>query len=56
MLPQFDYLDVIWCREGKTKLKELDILYTKTAKIALDYDITIRESSVKVYCVMKWLP
>ena len=33
MLPQFDYLDLIWCRAGKTKLKELDILYNKkTAK------------------------
>ena len=54
MLPQFDYLDIIWCRAGKTKLKELDILYKKTAKIALDYDI--RGSLIKVYCDMKWLP
>ena len=55
MLLQFDYLDIIWCRAGKTNLKELDILYNKkTAKNALDYDI--RESSIKVYCDMKWLP
>ena len=46
MLPLFDYLDIIWCRATKTKLKELDILYKKTAKIALNYDM--QESSVKV--------
>ena len=22
MLPRFDYLDIIWCQAGKTKLKE----------------------------------
>ena len=36
MLPQFDYMDIIWCRGGKTKLNSLDILYKKVAKIALD--------------------
>ena len=46
MLPLFDYLDITWCRATKTKLKELDILYEKTAKIALNYDM--QESSVKV--------
>ena len=54
MLPLFDYLDIIWCRATKTKLKELDILYKKTAKIALNYDM--QESSVKVYHDMNWLP
>ena len=54
MLPLFDYLDIIWCRATKTKLKELDILYKKTAKIALSYDM--QESSVKVYHDMNWLP
>ena len=54
MLPLFDYLDIIWCRATKTKLKELDILYKKTAKIALNSDM--QESSVKVYHDMNWLP
>ena len=54
MLPQFDYLDVIWCRTGKTKLNALDIIYKKVAKIALDVDR--REPSVTVYKDMKWLP
>jgi hypothetical protein len=36
MLPQFDYLDTIYCRAGKIKLAELDTLYQKVAKIALD--------------------
>ena len=35
MLPQFDYLDIIYGRAGKTKLFELDLLYRKVAKIAL---------------------
>ena len=54
MLPYFDYLDVIWSRTTKTKLNELDILYKKIAKIALDYDML--ESSKKVYQDMNWLP
>ena len=54
MLPQFDYLDIVWCKAGKTKLNELDILYKKVAKIALNVDK--RESSLKVYEEMKWLP
>ena len=54
LLPLFDNLNIIWCRATKTKLKELDILYKKTAKIALNYDM--QESSVKVYHDMNWLP
>ena len=54
MLPYFDYLDIIWNKTAKTKLNELDILYKKVAKIALDYDI--QESSKKVYQDMGWLP
>ena len=47
MLPQFDYLDIIYCKTSNTKLKELDILYKKVAKIALD--VQTRESSLSVY-------
>ena len=54
MLPQFDYLDTIYCRAGKTKLAELDTLYKKVAKIALGVPQT--ESSINVYKDMKWLP
>jgi hypothetical protein len=54
MLPQFDYLDIIYSRAGKTKLAELDILYKKIAKIALDVHQT--EKSLSVYKDMKWLP
>ena len=54
MLPQFDYLDTIYCRAGKTKLAELDVLYKKVAKIALGVQQT--ESSINVYRDMKWLP
>ena len=54
MLPYFDYLDNIWNKTNKTKLNELDILYKKIAKIALDYDRL--ERSKKVYQDMKWLP
>ena len=54
MLPQFDYLDIIWSKANKTKLNELDIIYKKVAKIALDFDI--QEKSVLVYKEMKWLP
>ena len=54
MLPQFDYLDIIWCKTGKTKLNELDLLYKKVAKIALDVDK--RENTITVYKDMKWLP
>ena len=54
MLPQFDYLDIIWNKANKTKLTELDIIYKKVAKIALDFDL--QEKSVLVYKEMKWLP
>ena len=54
MLPQFDYLDTIYNRASTTKLKELDILYKKVAKIALGVDKT--EASLNVYQDMKWLP
>ena len=54
MLPQFDYLDTIYCRASKTKLAELDVIYKKVAKIALDVPQT--ESSLNVYKEMKWLP
>ena len=54
MLPQFDYLDIIYCKTSITKLRELDILYKKVAKIALDVPTT--ESSMNVYKDMKWLP
>ncbi len=53
-LPQFDYLDTIYNKAGITKLKELDILYKKIAKIVLDVPIT--ENSLNVYKDMKWLP
>ena len=54
MLPQFDYLDIIYGRAGKTKLFELDLLYRKVAKIALNVDR--QESTLKVYHDMQWLP
>ena len=54
MLPYFDYLDNIWNKTYKSKLLELDILYKKIAKIALDYNRL--ERSKKVYQDMKWLP
>ena len=54
MLPQFDYLDIIYGRAGKTKLFELDLLYRKVAKIALN--VEKMESTLKVYQDMKWLP
>ena len=54
MLPQFDYLDIIYSKAAKSKLKELDLLYKKVAKIALD--VPIRESSLNVYKDMKWVP
>ena len=54
MLPHFDHLDIIWCKTFKGKLKELDVIYKKVAKIALD--VNIRESSVEVYRNMSWLP
>ena len=54
MLPHFDYLDIIWCKTYKSKLKDLDISYKKIAKIALD--VNIRESSISVYKQMGWLP
>ena len=54
MLPNFDYLDIIWSKTFKNKLKELDITYKKVAKIALD--VCQRESSTEVYKNMGWLP
>ena len=54
MLPQFDYLDIIWYKANKGKLNELDIIYKKVAKIALDVDM--RERTLTVYSEMKWLP
>lgn len=54
MLPQFDYLDIIYSKAGKSKLRELDILYKKVAKIALN--VPTSESSISVYKDMKWLP
>ena len=54
MLPQFDYLDIIWSKTHKNKLHELDVLYKKVAKIALNVDK--RESSMEVYKNMAWLP
>ena len=54
VLPLFDYLSIIWHKTSVTKLNELDVLYKKVAKIALDY--SIQENSVKVYCDMSWLP
>jgi hypothetical protein len=54
MLPQFDYLDIIWSKTFQYRLKELDILYKKVAKIALD--VNVRESSIEVYKNMAWLP
>ena len=54
MLPHFDYLDIIWCKTYKCKLRELDITYKKIAKIALD--VNPRESSISVYKQMGWLP
>ena len=41
-------------RASKTRLTELDILYKKVAKIALD--VPKQESSLTVYKDMKWLP
>ena len=54
ILPHFDYLNTIYGRASKTKLRELDILYKKVAKIALGVGKT--ESSINVYKNMKWLP
>ena len=54
VLPHFDYLDTIYGRASKTKLRELDILYKKVAKITLGVDKT--KSSINVYRDMKWLP
>ena len=54
MLPQFDYLDTIYCRAGKNGLAELDALYKKVAKISLDVPQT--ESSINMCRDMKWVP
>ena len=47
MLPQFDYLDVIWSKPFQYRLKILDTFYKKVAKMALD--VKVRESSIEVY-------
>jgi hypothetical protein len=54
MLPIFDYLDTIYSKACKSKLNDLDVLYKKVAKIALD--VSTRESSLSVYRDMSWLP
>ncbi|HBI39884.1 MAG TPA: hypothetical protein DDY16_02905 [Tenacibaculum sp.] len=54
MLPHFDYLDTIWSRTYKKRLGDLDIIYKKVAKIALDTHT--RERSIEVYKNMGWLP
>ena len=36
VLPIFDYLDIVYSKAAKTKLLDLDIIYKKIAKIALD--------------------
>ena len=54
MLPQFDYLDIIWCRATRSQLNSIDTLYKKVAKITLNVDM--REPSLNVYQRMKWLP
>ena len=54
VLPVFDYLDVIYSRACKGRLSDLDILYKKVAKIALD--VPAQESSISVYKDMGWLP
>ena len=54
MLPQFDYLDIIWGRATRSKLNSIDTLYKKVAKITLNVDM--REPSLDVYKAMKWLP
>ena len=54
VLPYFDYLCIIWGRTDQSKLTELDIIYKKVAKIALDYKP--RTESIKVYSDMGWLP
>ena len=54
MLPLFDYLDTIYSKACKTKLNDLDVIYKKVAKIALD--VSTRESSLNVYRDMSWLP
>ena len=41
MLPLFDYLDIIWSKTFRYRLNELDILYKKVAKIALNIDIRV---------------
>ena len=54
MLPHFDYLDIIRSRTYKKRLRDLDIIYKKVAKIALD--VHNRERSIEVYKNMGWLP
>ena len=46
VLPVFDYLDIIYCKASKSRLSDLDILYKKVAKIALD--VPKYESSITV--------
>jgi hypothetical protein len=40
VLPVFDYLDIIYSWASKRNLSDLDILYKKVAKIALDVPTT----------------
>ena len=54
MLPIFDYLDIIYSKSNRAGLNDLDVLYKKVGKIALD--VPIRESSMVVYRDMGWLP
>ena len=54
VLPIFDYLDIIYNKAAKTHLLDLDILYKKVAKIALDVPKT--ESCIKVYKDINWHP
>ena len=55
LLPNFNYLNIIWNKTPKTNLNGLDIiLYKRIAKIALDYDKMERLKNV--YLDMKWLP
>jgi hypothetical protein len=52
MLPHFDYLDSIWSWTYKKRLGELDIMYKKVAKIALDVSTIERDQS---RCTKTWV-
>ena len=47
MLPDFNYLHIIWSKTFKYRLKELDTLYKKVAKIV--FDVNVREFFAEVY-------